>query len=73
MLGTLNRVKGIVRSKRKPVVKNVTGKVGTDFDVYIQMVEKKAYELYENRGCQHGRDLEDWFAAEDLVENELCK
>lgn len=37
----------------------------------IKMVEKKAYELYEKHGCQHGRDSEDWFEAEKLVEDEL--
>lgn len=30
-------------------------------------VEKKAYELYEKRGCGHGHDQEDWFEAERLV------
>jgi len=32
-------------------------------------VEKRAYELFEWRGAKHGRDLEDWFKAE----NELFK
>jgi len=26
-----------------------------------------AYTLYEGRGCQHGRHLEDWLAAERAV------
>ncbi len=26
-----------------------------------------AYELYESRGATHGRDLDDWLAAEELV------
>jgi len=73
MIGTINRVKDIVKKRSKPVVKKVTGKADTDFNAYIQMVEKKAYELYEKRGGQHGRDLEDWFLAEDLVEIELCQ
>ena len=73
MLSTINRVKEIVKKRPKPVVKKVTKKAEVDFDVYIRMVEKKAYELYEQRGCQHGRDLEDWFMAQDLVEVVLCK
>ena len=28
---------------------------------------RRAYELYEQRGCQHGRDVDDWL----LAENEL--
>lgn len=28
------------------------------------LIEKKAYELYEKRGRQHGLDWEDWLEAE---------
>ena len=38
---------------------------------YQQLIEKKAYELYENRGRTDGCDLEDWFQAEKLVKEEL--
>ena len=24
----------------------------------------RAYELYEERGCEHGRDMDDWLLAE---------
>jgi hypothetical protein len=34
-----------------------------------EQIEVRAYEIYENRGRQHGRDIEDWLAAE----NELRK
>jgi Protein of unknown function (DUF2934) len=27
-------------------------------------IERRAYEIYEERGCQDGHDLEDWLAAE---------
>ena len=30
-------------------------------------VELRAYQLFENRGCVHGRDLDDWFRAEQEV------
>jgi hypothetical protein len=30
-------------------------------------VAYKAYELYEQRGEEHGHDLDDWLAAERLV------
>jgi HSP20 family molecular chaperone IbpA len=29
------------------------------------MIERRAYELYERRGCTHGRDFDDWIQAED--------
>jgi|GEM_PF-5505289 len=34
---------------------------------YIEKVRKKAYELHEQRGHQHGRAHEDWTEAEKLV------
>jgi len=32
-----------------------------------QRIAEKAHELYECRGCCHGRDLDDWLEAERLV------
>lgn len=32
-----------------------------------ERIAAKAYELWEQRGCRHGHDLEDWFDAEALV------
>jgi hypothetical protein len=32
-----------------------------------EMIEKKAYELYEKRGREHGKDLDDWLEAEKIV------
>lgn len=37
-----------------------------DFD-YVEKVRRKAYELFEQRGREHGRAHEDWFVAEKLV------
>jgi len=37
----------------------------------MQLVQKKAYDLYEERGCQSGNDLEDWLNAERLVKEDL--
>ncbi len=31
------------------------------------IIRLKAYELYMQRGCQNGSDLQDWLAAEHLV------
>ncbi|OGX27802.1 MAG: hypothetical protein A2705_05105 [Omnitrophica WOR_2 bacterium RIFCSPHIGHO2_01_FULL_52_10] len=38
-----------------------------------QRVEKKAYELYEQRGYTTGNDLQDWLDAEQIVVRELVK
>jgi len=32
-----------------------------------ERVRSRAYELYERRGCIFGRDLEDWFQAEQEI------
>ena len=29
-----------------------------------EIIRKRAYELFETRGCQHGHDMEDWLEAE---------
>ena len=41
-----------------------------DEELY-EWVARKAYELYEQRGEEHGHDLDDWLAAEHLVQEEL--
>jgi hypothetical protein len=37
-------------------------------DLVIQPIHediaRRAYQLYEERGCEHGRDQDDWFQAE---------
>ncbi|MEK6733391.1 MAG: DUF2934 domain-containing protein [Candidatus Omnitrophota bacterium] len=38
---------------------------------FMQLVQQKAYELYEKRGCKQGNDLEDWLNAERLVKEDL--
>jgi len=38
---------------------------------FMQLVQQKAYELYEKRGCKQGNDLEDWLNAERLVKEDI--
>lgn len=35
-------------------------------------IAKRAYELYEQRGCQHGYDMEDWLQAAREVLAQKC-
>jgi hypothetical protein len=37
-----------------------------DVDVEEQ-IRQRAYQLYEQRGCQNGNDMEDWLTAEEEV------
>jgi hypothetical protein len=32
-----------------------------------EMIGRKAYELYEKRGKEHGHDVDDWLEAEKFV------
>ena len=32
-----------------------------------EKIAYKAYELFEQRGCTHGFDLQDWFEAEKII------
>lgn len=36
-----------------------------------ERISQKAYELWEQRGCQEGNDLRDWLDAEAIVMEEL--
>lgn len=40
-------------------------------DEVRELIAKKAYELYEQRGRQAERDVEDWLKAEELVRKEM--
>lgn len=31
------------------------------------MIEKKAYEIYEERGREPGKELDDWLEAEKII------
>lgn len=33
-------------------------------DVPETAIARRAYELYEQRGCAHGHDIDDWLLAE---------
>jgi hypothetical protein len=55
------------RSKNKavPTDENVVP-LGTDKPVREQ-IKRRAYDLYELRGCQDGSDKKDWFEAEQEI------
>lgn len=36
-----------------------------------ETIALRAYELYCARGCENGRDIEDWLTAERLILEEL--
>jgi hypothetical protein len=56
---------------REIPVKEVSEFSVSDAKLLRQRIAEKAYELYECRGCCHGRDVEDWLEAERLVSAEI--
>lgn len=36
-----------------------------------EVIEKRAYEIYESRGREDGRALEDWLQAEEEISNRI--
>ncbi|MBI2486368.1 MAG: DUF2934 domain-containing protein [Deltaproteobacteria bacterium] len=48
-------------------LRNSKGKARVDQQTLNEMIEKKAYEIYEQRGREHGKDLDDWLEAEKIV------
>lgn len=39
--------------------------------VRTELISERAYWLFEERGCVHGYDLEDWYTAEKQLTDEL--
>ena len=37
---------------------------GSVDDTSSDLLARRAFELYSQRGCEHGHDLEDWLRAE---------
>ena len=70
---TTNRVEKLTKNKNDEKVAQAKSESQkpSDPNIFTQMVEKKAYELYVKRGCQNGHDCDDWFEAEKIVEAEM--
>ncbi|MGC1323260.1 MAG: DUF2934 domain-containing protein [Candidatus Udaeobacter sp.] len=37
-----------------------------------EQIAQRAYELWEQRGCEHGNDWCDWFEAEIEIKNQTA-
>ena len=41
-------------------------------EIILSTIAKRAFELFERRGCAHGFDLEDWVTAEnEFLQNDF--
>ena len=41
-------------------------------EITREMIEKKAYELFLARGCEHGSDVNDWLEAERQLRAQIA-
>ena len=65
-------------AKRTPAVRKAPSIAEHRFPASEELqrdIAKRAYELYEHRGWNHGQDLSDWLVAEReiLIEKSLVK
>ncbi len=51
--------------KTKP--STTRGKKKVDEQLVREMIERKAYEIYEQRGREPGKELDDWLEAEKII------
>jgi hypothetical protein len=56
---------------KKPIPSREPESMQKYSDEMRERIAKKAYELYEERGRQAERDVEDWLTAEELVRKEM--
>jgi exoribonuclease II len=56
---------------KKPILPHEPESMQKYSDEMRERIAQKAYELYEKRGRQAERDVEDWLEAEELVRKEM--
>ena len=52
------------RSKTVVIVEDAPVEAPVSANVEPKRIAERAYQLYMSRGCEEGRDLEDWLKAE---------
>ena len=59
------------KPKKKTSSKKSTTKKNVQNEDFYSMIEKRAYELFLERGCSHGLHDQDWYQAEKEVMKEM--
>jgi hypothetical protein len=59
-----------VSTMKKQILSREPESIQKYSDEMRELIAKKAYELYEQRGRQTERDVADWLEAEELVRKE---
>ena len=58
------------RAPTTPVTNTLTPEATTELE---EQIRRRAYELYEQRGREEGRELEDWLQAESEVKQSMVE
>jgi len=66
---TVKKIVGLKAAAAKVEAKKPVASVKQDD--FFRRVQDKAYEIYVQRSCCHGNDLDDWYEAERLVRAEM--
>ncbi len=59
-----------------PASREVPGAFGKErqaSESRIERIAKRAHDIYEARGGQHGKAMEDWLAAEREIDDEIAR
>ncbi len=51
----------------------INGEGTAEQDGLFELICSRAYEIYRERGCSHGNDLQDWLQAEAEVRARLAQ
>jgi hypothetical protein len=57
--------------RKRPVASAATRSPGEPLEPRLERIARRAHEIYEARGGQHGRDLDDWLRAEREIDAEI--
>ncbi|MBF0486255.1 MAG: DUF2934 domain-containing protein [Candidatus Omnitrophica bacterium] len=55
----------------KKIVSGNVSRPTVSQDEFFRRVQDRAYEIFVNRGCVHGNELNDWYEAEKIVRAEI--
>jgi Protein of unknown function (DUF2934) len=67
-----NRTEKQAVTGNKRWVITVESRNGQHQEIILATIAKRAYRLFEERGCAHGSDREDWITAEkELLQNDF--
>jgi hypothetical protein len=60
-----------VTSRKPQNVHHTTDANGCPIDCLPDLIRKRAYQFFEERGCQPGHELDDWLRAERETKHHL--